>query len=234
LKSILKYFFGASWVQYVISFLIYLYLQLVYYTSKKQIIYEKGFDYKKFTTNPAIYAFWHNRLAMMPFARPKKVKVNVLISDHRDGKIIAKTMKIFNFNIISGSSTRNSYNAIKNIIKFSKLNQTIVITPDGPKGPKNQINSNIVAISSLCQKYIIPVTYSCSKAFILKSWDRLIIPKLFNKLIIIYGSPLKPEKKLNEQQIEKLNNQLATKLNYITNKSDSITHLKQNANATDI
>ena len=39
---------------------------------------------------------------------------------------------------------------------------------------------------------------------------------------------------LNEQQIEKLNNQLASELNYITNKSDSITHLKQNANATDI
>ena len=198
------------------------------------MVFEEGFDPKKFATNPAIYAFWHNRMAMIPFAVYKKIKINVLISDHRDGKIIAQTMKIFAFNIISGSSTRNGYNALKNILKCSKLNQTVAITPDGPKGPKNQINSNIIAISGLCQRYIIPMTYSCSKAFILRSWDRLIIPKPFNKIVIVLGTPIKPERKLNDDQIKKLNNQLASSLNYISNKADSITNLKQNANATDI
>jgi lysophospholipid acyltransferase (LPLAT)-like uncharacterized protein len=234
LKSFFKYFFGLSWVQYTISFFIYLYLQLVYHTSKKLIIYEEGFDPKKYATDPAIYTFWHNRLAFMPFTNRKKNKISVLISDHRDGKVIAQTMKIFGFNIISGSSTRNSYSAMKNILKCNKLNQTIVITPDGPKGPKNQINSNIIAISSLCQRYIVPATYSCSKEFILNSWDRLIIPKLFNEIVIIYGTPIRPEKKLSDHHTEILKNQLASNLNYISNKADSITSLKQNANVTDI
>jgi lysophospholipid acyltransferase (LPLAT)-like uncharacterized protein len=234
LKSFFKYFFGLASVQYALSFIIYLYLQLVYHTSKKQIIFEKGFDLKRYNTESAIYAFWHNRMAMMPFDKPKKIKINVLISDHRDGRIIAQTMKVFGFDIISGSSTKNSYSAIKNILKQSNLGQTVAITPDGPKGPKKQINSNIIAISGLCQKYIIPMTYSCSKAFILRSWDRLIIPKLFNKIVIVLGTPIKPEKKLSDEQIKKLNNQLVSSLNYINDKADSITKLKENANVTDI
>ncbi len=225
MKSFFKYFFNLEAVQYSISFILYLYLQLVYHTSTKKIIFEENFEQKKFLNDSAIYVFWHNRLALMPFTRPPKLKINVLISTHRDGRVIAQVMKRFNFNIITGSSNKNSYSALKTIIKHINLGESIAITPDGPKGPKNQINSNVIAISSLCKKYIVPVTYSCARGIIFNSWDRFILPTPFNKIVIAYGTPIKTERNLNDTQITELNNLLASNLNLITNKADRITKL---------
>ena len=222
MKGFFKYFFNLAWVQYIISFILYLYLLLVYHSSKKQIIYEEGFDVNKYQSEPGLYVFWHNRLALMPFARPAQIKVNVLSSDHRDGRIVAQVMRVFGFNTIFGSSNKHSFYALKAVLRHVALGQSVAITPDGPKGPKNQINGNVIAISGLCQRYIIPMTYSCIRAITFNSWDRFILPLPFNKLIIIYGKPIKAEKKLRSEEAQELNNQLASCLNSITNKADSL------------
>ncbi len=225
MKRFLKYFFSLPSIQLVTSYVIYVYLHIVYFTSKKQIIFSEDFNYKKFCTNPEIYVFWHNRLALMPFARAPKFKVNVLISNHRDGMIIAKVMAIFGFNIITGSSTKNSYKALKSIITLANAKESVYLTPDGPKGPRYQINGNVIAVSSLCQKYIIPMSYSCTRSIIFNSWDKFIFPLPFNKIVISYGTPIKAPRKLNAEQITKLNNQLTLNLNLITKQVDQITKL---------
>lgn len=209
-------------MQYSISFILYLYLQLVYFSSKKQFIYSNQFNLSKYRSEPALYAFWHNRLAMMPFARPKTIKVNVLSSDHRDGRTVAQVMRIFGFNTIFGSSNKNSFFALKSIIKCVKLGQSVAITPDGPKGPKNKINGNIVAISGLCNKYIIPMSYSCKRAFVFNSWDQFILPTPFNSLVIIYGDPIKADRDSSEAQLAQLNSELEQGLNEITKRADRV------------
>lgn len=230
MKSLFKYFFGLAWVQYSISFILYLYLQLVYYTSTRQVISDPDFDPEKYATESGIYVFWHNRLALMPFARPSKLKVNVLSSDHRDGRTVAQVMRIFGFNTIFGSSNKNSFYALKALLKRASLGESIAITPDGPKGPKNQINGNVIAISGLSGKYIYPMSYSCARAIIFNSWDRFILPTPFNRLVITYGTPILAPKKLSSEQSQTLNEQLRINLNAISSRADAITGLDNRYN----
>lgn len=222
MKALLKNIFGNIMVQYSISFLLYLYLQLVYLTSKKRVIFSDSLSKKCYNNENAIYAFWHNRLAFMPFARPKNIKVNVLTSEHRDGRIIALVMRVFSFGIIAGSTTRGGFSALKAILACVKSGESVAITPDGPKGPRNKINSNIVAISGMSGKVIIPMTYSCKRAYVFNSWDRFILPGLFNDIVIIYGKPIKVDNGEYKEKSEEMNNQLEIALNTITSEADKL------------
>ena len=167
----------------------------------------------------------------MPYARPAKLRVNVLSSDHRDGRTVAQVMRIFGFNTIFGSSNKNSFYALKTLLKRASLGESIAITPDGPKGPKNQINGNVIAISGLSGKYIYPMSYSCARAIVFNSWDRFILPTPFNHLVLIYGAPILAPKKPTTEQTTELNEQLRSNLDLITNKADIVTGLNNRFSA---
>ena len=67
-----------------------------------------------------IFAFWHNRLFLMPFAGRDR-KVAVLISRHRDGELISRIMKSFGFDSVRGSSTRGGRAALRRSLLQSLL-----------------------------------------------------------------------------------------------------------------
>ena len=74
-------------------------------------------------------------------------KISVIISEHFDGQIIAKTVENFNIGYIKGSSTRGGIKALKESFKLLDKKECVAITPDGPKGPRHSIADGIVAIS---------------------------------------------------------------------------------------
>jgi lysophospholipid acyltransferase (LPLAT)-like uncharacterized protein len=162
-------------------------------TSKKYYIYSEKFNKKLIEENNFIGAFWHNRLSMMFFLRHKKIKDNVLISEHKDGRVIASTSSLFGVNIITGSSSNISMESLKNIIRCLTKGENLTITPDGPRGPVYQINSNIAKIAQKTSKMIIPISFSCKKKIILRSWDRFIFPLPFNTIYFVYGNPIYPD-----------------------------------------
>ena len=75
------------------------------------------------------------------------------------------------------------------IIKCIKEKKSIVITPDGPRGPKYKINSAIIRLASKLQVPIISMSFSSSKVKVLNSWDYFIIPLPFSKIFINISSP---------------------------------------------
>lgn len=176
----------------------------------------------RYQNNPGIYCFWHNRLALMPFMRPRKLQVNVLSSDHRDGRTVAQVMRIFNFKTIFGSSNKNSFFALKSILLCLKSGQSIAITPDGPKGPVHQINGNIIPVAALSGAGIIPMSYACKRAKIFNSWDKFVLPLPFNRLILIYGKPIMVNHKPDEQTLTQLNLLLQQELNSITQEAENL------------
>ncbi|MDP6403631.1 MAG: DUF374 domain-containing protein, partial [Alphaproteobacteria bacterium] len=80
---------------------------------------------------PFIVAFWHGRLLLAPFGWRRDVPVRMLISQHRDGELIARTIGHFGFQTVRGSSRRQGSQALRTMVKALQDGSCIGITPDG-------------------------------------------------------------------------------------------------------
>lgn len=197
MKKILKYYMKKKSFITFLAFIASLYLRFIYRTSTW--IYE-GEEYpKKFIKEgqPFITCFWHGRLIMLAFAwKWKKEKdFHMLISSHNDGQLISTIVQRLGIKSFAGSSSKNGTEAFRSILSFLKKGNHVGITPDGPKGPAFEPKDGLIKAAYLAQVPIVPITFSTSRKKIMKSWDKLLLPKPFSKGVILWGRPIIPPKK---------------------------------------
>ena len=216
MKPLFKKILKSKFTQRFVSFLIFLYMHIIHLTSKIKYHIHPNYDhdyYKKLSN--VILVSWHDKIMILPHISPYKLqkKLHALVSPHNDGKIISDTMRLIGYKIIEGSSNKNSMLAVKNIIRTLKNNDNIVITPDGPRGPRHTMKGNLIEIARKCNSDIIQFTARASKFIKLKSWDKLIFPLPFGSIDVTFGEPISCNKnsKLNISELEKILNKLGVK-----------------------
>jgi lysophospholipid acyltransferase (LPLAT)-like uncharacterized protein len=185
----------------------------VFFAERPQKFWDEG--------QPVIAAFWHQRLLMMPFL-PRRRKVGMLISQHRDGEWIARAVKLFGVDAIRGSTTRGGFSALRGMIRFFHRGANIAITPDGPQGPKHIVQSGVVELARLTGGPILPVTYSASRQKVFASWDNFILPLPFSRVIYIWGEPLFVPRDTDHEGVERNRIILQERLRQITEEADRI------------
>jgi hypothetical protein len=140
-----------------------------------------------------IFAFWHNRLIMMPHfycAFVKRHAITVMVSRSRDGQIITDIAEKFGFKMVRGSSSRGGKTALREMVRSLKSGWDGGYTPDGPRGPRYSIGQGLVTIAQLTGYPIIPVSYEVTRRIVVNSWDKLIIPMPFSRGVLIFGDPV--------------------------------------------
>ena len=155
-------------------------IRLLYLTNKKKFHAPENLGDEKF-----IMACWHGELLMIPYAYSRYRKnphVKLLISEHFDGNLIAKTLNFFGFGTIRGSSTRGGAKALIESIKEIKNGYDLGITPDGPKGPRHEVHDGIVIMAQKAKVKIVLVEIKPTKFWQLNSWDKFVIPKPFGTI----------------------------------------------------
>lgn len=136
-----------------------------------------------------ILAFWHDELFLMAksYAGPG---ARILISASTDGELIARTMHCFGFGSIRGSSTRGGRAAFRALVEGAREPLDLVITPDGPKGPRHCVKDGVVQLARLSGRPIIPLAFACSRGRRFASWDRFLLPYPFGRGVFSFGAPL--------------------------------------------
>ncbi|OGC79549.1 MAG: hypothetical protein A2145_04730 [candidate division Zixibacteria bacterium RBG_16_40_9] len=167
-----------------------------------------------------LYAFWHGRLLILTFSY-RWQKVHVLISQHRDGEFIARTIQRLGFVPVRGSTTRGGTQAIFQMISKIQDGYDIAITPDGPKGPRYKVQPGVIYIAQRSGLPIMPISSSAQKAWRLKSWDNFLIPRPFSKTVIVLGKPIYVPKDSTEQELNSKTSELEKELLEITKQADN-------------
>jgi lysophospholipid acyltransferase (LPLAT)-like uncharacterized protein len=154
------------------------------------------FTYRKryhFINNPieeqCIAVTWHGELFISPqvYREFRKGQLtSAIISQHFNGELIARVLGFFNIKGLRGSSKRGAKRVLINAIRSIRDGHTIMITPDGPRGPRKSMSDGAVALALRSQLPIMVVNYIPSSYWQLWSWDRFIIPKPFSKLDIYH------------------------------------------------
>ena len=127
-----------------------------------------------------ILAFWHSQQLMIPTGY-RGPGANVLISQHQDGEIIARIISRFGHRAVRGSSTRGGALALRELIRLGRSGADLVVTPDGPKGPRQVAKLGVVQLAKATGLPIVPLAFSCSKKNSLRvgtgSWSRIHGPE---------------------------------------------------------
>ena len=218
---ILKNIGKSSFIQTLLGRLLCFYVLLVYKTSRWTVEglrdeYVNG-DFS------FLSAFWHGRcitdIFLVEYARVKK-KISVLISLHRDGRIMASAMSPIGVETIDGSSKRGGAAAALEIIKTLKRpGNMIAIAPDGHE-PGYKMTDGVIVMAKKSQRPIVLSAFSAKRGFLLKTWDSFLMPFPFNKGVLLLSEPIYVPADLDKNGIEEWRQMLEKRLIELTKEAD--------------
>lgn len=140
----------------------------------------------------SIYVFWHENLAIY-FLVFLRIKEKQIWMQHpllfmKPIHIMLKWMGVKE--LAYGSSGHNGKAALERVEQKVRDGYSTVLTPDGPRGPSKEMKPGPLILAANTGVPAVPVTYSCSKAWVLNTWDKKIVPKPFSKVVVRYHEPV--------------------------------------------
>ncbi len=149
-----------------------------------------------------LFSCWHGQLLHLACAMQHR-GVRVLVSEHRDGEIITQIMRRIGFATVRGSTTRGGYRSLVEMIRAGRGGAVLGITPDGPRGPRREVQAGAVLVAQRARIPLLPICGQALPRRRLNSWDRFEIPLPFAKVIVSIGEAIWiPEELEPEEAIE--------------------------------
>ena len=155
---------------------------------------------------PVIFALWHNQIFTIPPIWSKTGgngrKSVVLTSASKDGAVLSAAMEFFGLGAVRGSSSRRAVAALIGMKRALKEGVDVCITPDGPRGPRYSFHAGVIKLAESTGAPIVPIHARFSSAWRLNTWDKLVIPKPFSRVHVIFDQMLVVPPKLNEDSFQ--------------------------------
>ena len=151
---------------------------------------------------PAVGAFWHERLPLMPAmwhmvaARSGgRARARVLVSRHSDGRFIGDLLRRFGIGVVHGSTARRGEDrggatGVRALLALLDAGDHVVVTPDGPRGPRRVPAPGVAQISALSGIPVVPCAAQTTHRWTLATWDRMVLPLPWGRGAIVCGAPI--------------------------------------------
>ncbi len=165
-----------------------------------------------------ILTFWHGTM-LIPWFLHRNKKIAALTSKSKDGEILARILKKWNYKVIRGSSSKGGDEALGLMVDYAKNKSSIAITPDGPKGPAHKMKAGAVVVSKKSGCPVILVGVGVEKKKKLKSWDKFEIPVPFSRVKVIYSDPVYVDENLSYDDTSKMIKESENMLNQLQNEA---------------
>jgi len=162
----------------------------------------------------AIVALFHQRaLCVVTYARRFGVfSPSAMISQSRDGEMIAQVARLLNFRPVRGSSSRGGREALAEIVADLSVNSCAAHAVDGPQGPRGVVKAGVIRMAQRSGAPIVLVSISVNRAWVLKSWDRFLIPKPFSTIVVRWDDPIPVPETLSSEEFETIRRAVETRM----------------------
>ena len=188
----------TPWVQSVLAWLVSVYLEGTLATMRWRFENQAVVDTAVASPRGFVACFWHGRIALAIACRRmlKDKPRRVLISNSPDGELITKIVGRLSIGAIRGSSTtdkrapRRSVGAFLGAVKFLEEGGMVAITPDGPRGPAEEMPEGPVALAKVRETPVLLVGLAAQPTLTLRSWDRTQIPLPFGRGCVVFDGML--------------------------------------------
>jgi hypothetical protein len=197
----------------VIIFVGYWVIRAIGPTLRVSISFEDGAQ-STLEQRPLIGSFWHSCIIPATYIC-RDLGVRVMSSNSYDGEYMGRIIRKFGFVAVKGSSSRNAVRALLGLRRALEAGWTVAFTLDGPRGPRHKVKPGPVA---LARSSGVPLTMfhaAVDKAWVLGSWDRMMIPKPFSRVLLRFGKLIRVPKGAGDDDIERYTAELQAGLDRV-------------------
>jgi len=161
-----------------------------------------------------IAAIWHQRFlpALAYVVKFRAFRPMVMISQSRDGELIARIAERLGLVPFRGSSTHGGREALMAIARGLRKNPGVIHIVDGPTGPKGVVKPGLIAMAQVSGATIFPIIVSADRAWVTGSWDQFLVPKPFSTVTIRWGEPVHVPRRLPKDRFEDLRRDVEKRL----------------------
>ena len=204
-----RFSFGQRLVLAVVPRLVWALFSIIGRTWRFEVIAEEGVTPVLFGQKPGaeIYCFWHQ--CVLPctvyFRRSNAV---ILISRSFDGELITRTLRLFGYDAVRGSSSRSGREGLLGLKHVIDSGQTAIFTADGPRGPIYQTKMGPIKLAQLTGAPIGAFHLEPEHAWVMKSWDHFLVPKPFTRICVSWAQWTYVERDLTAEDFEPKRRQL--------------------------
>lgn len=171
------------------------------------------------TATNGIVVFWHQRLLLFG-GYFRNSGYHALISQHRDGDMLARVVARLGMRPVRGSTTRGGTRALREILTEDLSRLRLAITPDGPRGPRHVFQAGAVYVAARTGLPVYPVTVAYARAWSLRSWDGFLLPHPFTRGLVHLGEPVRVPDVAERESVESWRLELERSLRELTNRTD--------------
>ena len=139
---------------------------------------------------PCAVAIWHgDELALIP--RFGHLGPTLLVSRSRDGERMARAAQALGYRVTRGSSTRGAVGGLIALIRAVKEGNAVVLTVDGPQGPRGVCKPGIVRVVQKTGAPLFPVGVAVSHRYVFKNtWNQVYLPFPFSRQVVLVDRPV--------------------------------------------
>jgi lysophospholipid acyltransferase (LPLAT)-like uncharacterized protein len=163
---------------------------------------------------PLIGSFWHSCIIPATFIF-RGLGVRVMSSNSYDGEYMGRIIHKFGFVAVKGSSSRNAVRALLGLRRALVDGWTVAFTLDGPHGPRHKVKPGPVALARSSDVPLTMFHAAVDKAWVLNSWDRMMIPKPFSRVLLRFGKLIHVPEGANDEDVERYTAELQASLDRV-------------------
>jgi lysophospholipid acyltransferase (LPLAT)-like uncharacterized protein len=168
-----------------------------------EIVNKEAIDRLEKENKNYVFAFWHGTM-LLPWYIQKNKKFAALISKSKDGDLLSRVLKYWNYDVVRGSSSKGGDVALGILVDLARNKKSVAITPDGPRGPVNNFKAGAVVTAKKSGIPLVLAGTAYKKKKFLNSWDRFEVPMFFSKVRIILSDPVYVNKDISYEDTSSL------------------------------
>ena len=172
----------------IVPRVVWLLLMIVGRTWRFEVLAEEDVTpaFHGFTPGREIYCFWHQCVLPCAFYF-RSTHATILISQSFDGELITRTLELFGFHAVRGSSSRGGQQGLLALRGVLDENAPAIFTADGPRGPIYKSKMGPIKLAQHTGAPIGSFHLQPEKTWVVHSWDRFLVPKPFTRIAVSWG-----------------------------------------------
>ncbi len=194
-------------------------LRLLGPTLRIAVSYEDGAQ-DRLDARPLIASFWHSCMIPATYIF-RDMGIRVMSSFSYDGEYMGRIIKKFGFVAVKGSSSRNPVRALLGLRRALQEGWTVAFTLDGPRGPRHKVKPGPVALGRSAGLALTTFHAAVEKGWTLNSWDRMVIPRPFSKVLVRVGKLIRVPTDASDEDLARYTDELQATLDRVCEFSEA-------------
>jgi hypothetical protein len=190
-------------------------IELLWWTCRIRYVGRERFAELLRQDQAVVPVCWHQHLlicARFVVGRGSGLKSGFMISPSVDGEAPTMLARSYGAHIVRGSGSYTGVRAVRGAHQAIMEGVSPLITPDGPRGPRFKFKPGAIFAAQISGKRVVPLAFAAKPAFVLKTWDKFVLPVPFGRICIALGDPFMPAREMSEAEMERAQREMEQRM----------------------